>query len=712
MTVQSGQYYGWLVTTLPARQLALVAARRLRRAASTGARELSKPFERPVGLAAALKVASLDEVAARMREGLAGLSPFDPRERQAARSLLPKLFPRHVHDVCERADRVLSGEMHLFGEWRPHARGELEPGLAAVDWTRDPIHGGHAPDAPAAQIDSDKLGFDARAIWEAGRLAHVVWFAQAHLLTGLPGTERFRGAQTPGIYARALALHVRDFLATQPRGRGIHWTCAMEVALRAINIAIALSLVRDEPLFDAPFWSETGTLLLDHLRFIEEHLEDAQAVPGNHLLCDLAGLAVVSNLFPRLPGAFERRRNAMASFARELLAQTTPDGLSFESSMPYHRFVTELALLVEAVARRQGLTLGAEALGRLWLMCDVVSGATLTDGRLVQLGDNDSSRALAFTLRSPLDGGHIAPLRAALGGGNSAAPAPEVAWLVGVSGLRRLQRSTVEPPADGFSASGLAVLRDGARSASLWGGANGQLGLGGHAHNDKLSSEIVLAGRRLSVDPGCPVYFADVHARNRYRSTGVHPTVRVDGLEQSEIPHNRLFLLPDTCKAQLVEVSARRAIAEHRGYSRLRPPVVHRREVHLPEGIEAVLVTDRLLGDGEHVCEVQWPLTVRDVSLAQATAQQRRDLKALESLEGEGRFDAERVFVIGGRPEVLLAVASEQPWEATVEESCWSAGYGERALGRTVRLVFHAPLPLAVTCAFVVSADASGVVGI
>lgn len=706
--MQPARYYGWLVTTLPARQLALLAARRLRRAASSGARELTRPFERPTDLAEALNVASLDEVAVRMREGWTGLSPFDPRERQLARSMLPKLFPHHAQEVSERADRVLSGELHLFGVWRTLSRGELEPGVAAVDWTRDPIHGSNAPDEPASQMNPDKPGFDARAIWESGRMAHVVWFAQAHLLTGLPGTERSQGSQRPGLYARALSLHVRDFLATQPPGRGIHWTCAMEVALRAINIATALSLVRDEPSFDALLWTEAATLLVDHMRFVEEHLEDGQAVPGNHLLCDLAGLAVVSNLFPELPGAIERRQEAMASFAKQLLEQTTPEGLSFESSMPYHRFVTELALVVEAVARRQGLTLGAQALHRLWLMCDVVSGATLADGRLVQLGDNDSSRALAFTLRSPLDGSHIAPLKAALGAGESATPVPEVAWLVGGSGLRRLQRASLEAPVQSFRASGLAVLKDETRSASLWAGKNGQLGLGGHAHNDKLSSEIVLAGRRLSIDPGCPVYFADLEERNRYRSTGMHPTVRVDGLEQSEIPLNRPFLLPDTCRAQLVDVDARRAIGEHRGWSRLRPPLVHRREVFLPKGIEAVLVTDRLLGDGEHVCEVRWPLTVRDVSMAEATLAQKQVLTGLEEFEGEGRFDTERVFVIDGQPEVILAVACEQPWEATTEESTWSAGYGEREPGLTVRIVFRARLPLAVTCTFVAPASMSG----
>lgn len=702
--MQPARYYGWLVSTLPARQLALVAARRLKHAAAGRARELSKPFERPLDLVREMNLPSPDAVAARLREGHAGVAAIDPRERQLARSMAQELFPEHANEVCERADRVLGGELFLFGAWRAHARGELEPGIAAIDWARDPISGRYTPDLKSSEIDRDAPGRDTRAVWEAGRLAHLVWLAQAHLLASMPGAEHARGSQQPGLYARALTLHVRDFLATQPVNLGIHWTCAMEASLRAMNLAIALSLVRDEPSFDAPFWTEAATFLIDHLRFVDEHLEDAQAVPGNHLLCDLAGLAVVSLLFPELPGAVEGRADALDAYAKELLTQSTVDGLSFESSLPYHRFVTELSMLVESVARRQGLTLGPAALSRLWLMCDVVQAATLTDGKLVALGDDDSSRALPFTLRDPRDGAHIAPLKAALGGGGSAAPVPEVLWVAGVSGLRRLERAVEAPVPASFAASGLAVLRDGQRSASLWAGANGQMGLGGHAHNDKLSCEVVLAGRRLTVDPGCPVYFADLTERDLYRSTGVHPTVRVDGLEQSEIPQGRPFVLPDTARASLIEQSLRTAVGEHRAYARLRPAVTHRREVSLPRGVEAVLVTDRLLGEGEHVCEVQWPMPTREVVMRASTAPERELLRALEHVDGEGRFDLSRVFSLPGLPDALLAVASEHPWEAVIEESTWSPGYGRRSPGRTVRLVFHAPLPLSVTCAFVVPA--------
>lgn len=699
------EYWRFLATALPAGELGAAALRRVRRAA---VRRWSDSAAAPFALEKSFGVTSLDQLAQRLRGPRAGRLPVDSDEHARARELAQALLPGHARAACVRADRVLDGELFLFGEWRAHARGELAPGFAALDWTRDPIHGGHAPDVPARELDVLAAGVDVRAVWEAGRLGGVLALAEAHVLAGLPGTEGARGGRDPALYARAAVLHVRDFLATQPVGRGVHWTCPMEAALRAIHLSFALLLLRQSPELDAPFWYEATELLWRHARFIEAELEDDGAVPGNHLLTNLAGLAVLGCLFPELPGALAWRRRALPAFAHALVQQTTGDGLSFESSLPYHRYVAELGLLVHAVARRQGLSLGPAALSRLWRVCRVAEEATLPDGRLANLGDNDASRAFAFVDRPALDTSHLSSLRAALGGpGAAGALAPEALWLGGVVGVQRAATRAamrpVEPARRTFTASGLAILRDGDRAATLWAGENGQHGLGGHAHNDKLSVEIVLGGRRVTVDPGCPVYAKDPAQRDRFRSVAAHPTVQVDGGEQSPIPEGRPFLLPDLAKARLVDAGDGAAWGEHRGYLRLTPGVLHRREVVLPPDFEAICVTDRLLGDGAHLADVRWPLANREVLLREATGPERRLLEALEDLRcGEGRFDAARLFVLGtGAETVLLAFASESPWESALEESTWSPAYGERLLGRTVRLRLRVELPAVVTSLFV-----------
>ncbi len=701
--MQRTEYYRVLATALPPAELGQAAWRRVRRMAIRRVRELSGGAGRAAGLVGALALSSQDELAVRLRGERAARGPLEPNELAAARSLIARHLPDHARALVERADRILEGELWLFGAWRPHARGELGCHVAAVDWTRDPLQGGPSPRP------------DPRAVWEAGRLAHVLWLAQAEVVAGMPGTERSRGAHEPGLYARALALQVRDFIATQPVGRGVHWQCPMEAALRAIHLALALLLVRASPEMDALFLVEAAEALWEHGRFIDGELEDGQAVPGNHLLADLAGLSVLGLAFPELPDAMRWRARALPAFGGELLRQTTPEGLAFEASLPYHRFATELGLVVQAFARRQGLSLEAEALGRLWKMARLVEEATLADGRLASLGDNDSSHAFVVEPRASLDGAPVTALAAALGGpGLPSGVEPEALWLGGLSGLRRNvlgaspQLARHLRPAGTFVASGLVVLRgDGGRSATLWAGENGQKGLGGHAHNDKLASEICLGGRRIVVDPGCPVYLGDPAERDRYRSTSAHPTVTVDHLEQGPVPVGRAFLLPEAARARVVEVEveATRAVGEHRGYARLRPGVRHRREVALPPRLAAVVVTDRLLGEGAHVAEVVWPLALSGGTVREATSAERTLLERLEALPcGEGRFDPSRVVVLpgeDGRPLGLMALAAEVPFDLALFESSWSGGYGERVRGQTVRVTVRAQLPLALSTAFV-----------
>lgn len=678
-------------------------------------------------LVRALALSSADELAGRLRGTRAARGPLEPNEVPTARDLLDRHLPEHAQAVVERADRILAGELWLFGAWRPHARGELVPGVAAVDWTRDPLSGTAAVEESAtvrrkggreASVQPrDRTSWapllrpDPRSIWEAGRLAHVLWLAQADVVQGFFGTERSRGAREPGLYARALALHVRDFVATQPVGAAPHWTSPMEVALRAIHLALALLYVRTSPELDATFLVEAAEALWQHGRFLALELEDGQAVPGNHLLADLAGLSVLGLAFPELPGALRWRAKALPAFGEALLRQTSADGFAFEASLPYHRFATELGLVVQALARRQGTGLGPDALARLWKMAGVIERATLADGRLANLGDNDSSHAFLVEPRAALDGSQVVALAAGLG-----APvlpsgiAPESLWIGGLAGLRRNLAVLSEPDrrrpgARSFQADGLVVLDDGrGRSATLWAGANGQRGLGGHAHNDKLACEVCLGGRRLVIDPGCPVYLGDPEERDRYRSTRAHPTLSVDGMEQAPLPHGAPFLLPEGAGAKLIEVGSDHAAGEHRGYARLRPGAIHRREVALPPGMPAVVVTDRLVGEGAHVAEIVWPLAWREVALREPTVEERAVLQALEALPvGEGRFGSERVAVLSeaGRAVALLAFASEAPFELTLVESTYSVGYGERECGRILRVTVRAQLPIAVTSVLV-----------
>jgi hypothetical protein len=114
----------------------------------------------------------------------------------------------------------------------------------------------------------------------------------------------------------------------------------------------------------------------------------------------------------------------------------------------------------------------------------------------------------------------------------------------------------------------------------------GQNGNGGHAHNDQLSFELAVQGVSLFIDPGTYVYTPYPEERNRFRSTAMHNTVSIEGMEQNRWDPSRfgLFQLKDRAVARVVKFEEGLFIGEHSGFGS-----VHRRTLRINErGIEGV----------------------------------------------------------------------------------------------------------------------------
>ena len=98
----------------------------------------------------------------------------------------------------------------------------------------------------------------------------------------------------------------------------------MDVALRIVNVLLALDLFRDAgATFDRPFLDLVTRSTAEHARHIVEALEWAEAGRGNHYLSDILGLLFAAAYLPRSP-----ETDAWLAFAtREFLAKP-----SFSSS--------------------------------------------------------------------------------------------------------------------------------------------------------------------------------------------------------------------------------------------------------------------------------------------------------------------------------------------------------------------------------------------
>jgi hypothetical protein len=678
-------YYGFLATRVPPPRLLATAARRVIKVARThlGARPISPPRDVLLDELGCADGAALARMLSRPRPVR---TPWTP---ETLRRALDLHLPGEAERAVARAEAAAAGRLAVFGRTVDVAR----PG-GGTDWQLDPFHGGRfAGWAPSAEMP-DALGLDPKMAWAVGRGEQWVALAQGAVLDARRG---------PDLVA-ALAASIRDFTALNPVGRGVHWTCAMEAALRAVNLALALWILSARrAALDPELALDATRLAVSSGRFVLAHLEDDTAVPNNHLAADWLGLLACAALLPEWPEASRWRALARAGMARALEEQVHPEGTSFEGSVPYHRLAIEIFALAGVLARAGRTPLGGGAARRVAGMFRAVRALLSSSGTLPQIGDNDSGRVLALRERAALDGAYLLPLGAALLSdpsllvGPGPGDAAEVAWLLGPDALARLARARggPAPRSASFPRGGFHVLRRGPIEVFVSCGANGQQGLGGHSHNDKLALEVRVRGALAVCDPGSPSYTGDPELRNAFRGTRAHATVVVDGLEQAPLPADRLFALPEAAGARIVEPSAgaiaERLAGEHRGYARA--GVLHRREVTLAEC--GAVVVDRLAGRGAHDVELRWPFPVPDARVRALSAGERTALAALARAVRLRRTpDPDRAVEVPlPQGALLLVFACPGAIAPGLVSSLYSPGYGELRDACTAVLAGRIPCP-------------------
>jgi hypothetical protein len=606
-------YYRFLARRVPPGILLASAARRAARRAGNRVLPPDIPDALAVGRALGCR-SDADWVALFPR---AAAVPWTPA---ALRRTLDRHLPGELPRALLRARAAAAGRVHVYGRLldvrEPRRAGGQ--GDAAWDWQRDPLHGGRFDGGASSVALPTAPGQDPRMAWALARGEPWVALACGAALDAGDGAA----------LATALSASVGDFLAQNPVGRGVHWASAMEAGLRAWNLLVALRVLAVRALPEPSLARAAAVLFAATGRFVLAHLEDDTAVPNNHLTSDLVGLLACAEALPGWPEAPRWRALAVAGLRRAAAEQVLADGLSFEGSVPYHRFALELFAAGLLLARggpgpgspgrlAERDLLGATYARTVRRMYGATRALLPDSGALPQLGDNDSGHALALRQRGPTEGGYLLPLGAALfrdaallrapGAGDAA----EALWLFGPAAVRFLARASPGPPPGSavFPAGGFHALRRGPVEAFVSCGASGQRGIGGHSHNDKLGLELWVAGAQAVCDPGMPVYGRDPAQRDRFRATAAHATVEVDGLEQVPLVPGRLFALPDEAGAR-VEAFARGATADHlvgahRGYQG-RARVTHRRALWATA--EGLLVVDRLEGRGVHTISLRWPL--------------------------------------------------------------------------------------------------------
>jgi hypothetical protein len=511
-------------------------------------------------------------------------------------------FGEKIRTVIDDADTICRHEFNLLGS------GVTYWGHP-IDWHVDPINGYRWPKRHYFGLKSankSSKGNDVKLPWELSRMQHLPTLGKAYRLT--------KDEQ----YAREIVEQLSHWLIDNPCPYGVNWTCAMDVAIRIMNITWAYLLIEDDGAVTHDFRARLATSIMQHGQFVLFNLEhsiqrDGSITNGNHYLTDIVGLLHLGLLCPKYPMADTWRRVGLTALVEEMDRQVHPDGSDFESSLSYHRLVLELFVVGALLCRSNGVTLPQRFWDKLERMFEVVLFVLRPDGKVPQVGDADDGRLYVLSDYGSWDRTdyrYLLSIGAVLfHRGDMKTQAGEFSeeafWLLGPVGLTAfaaLKDEEKELGSRQFRDSGLYVMRAGHQYLLACCGAVGTAGVGNHKHNDILSFELFADGKAFIVDPGAYIYTRYPDWRNLFRSTQYHNTVVIDGQEQNRFEAGNLFKMAADSAVIIHEwISTPEKDwldAEHTGYTRLAQPVRHRRIFLFEKWKGAWTITDLLTSEG------------------------------------------------------------------------------------------------------------------
>ena len=530
------------------------------------------------------------------RDALAALTARDPERTQATQ---------------KAADRLLRHEFDLLGSgpFVPHDP-DRPPrhGYSPIDWYLDPVRSLRFPRGVPHKawhlMEMRPGNADVKYPWELARCQHWATLAQAFRLTG---DDR---------YAVEIAHELDDFVEANPTGIGVNWTCTMDVGLRVVSWSTALEAVHACTALSDDFWLRAYNAMYDHGVFIRGNLENTYEVTSNHYLSNLLGLLFLGRTFDGLASGAEWAAFSRDAIEQEMRVQVLADGADYESSIPYHRLVTELFLGALRLSDHAGTPMSDASRSRVQDMVAFLAGVLRPDGLMPQVGDADDGRLHIFegyAATTPQDPRHLFGPSAAMFGEaawaalGGAGGAWEAAWW-GL-GSRASMDGAAREVSRLFPNAGIAVASTATGHYLLATNAVvGTNGFGNHKHNDLLSFEYHHEGVPWIVDPGSYVYTSDSEARNRFRSTAAHNTMMIDSIEQNEFRSDWLFRMFETAKPETISFADRDGIVEyvgrHHGYERLPEPLTHTRAYRFARSSGDLDIVDRLEGTGSH--QLRW----------------------------------------------------------------------------------------------------------
>lgn len=363
--------------------------------------------------------------------------------------------------------------------------------------------------------NSEDLKDDVRINWELNRLTWLIPTA-------------VHAKRTNNQESQQYALEVlRSFLDSDRVGYSSRWSSSIELAMQSLSLVIVGSLL-DVATINSEMHTRLSGAILKRYEWIER-FPSKYSSANNHLLAELAALAVISAVIPDLQTIHDKK---MREFIDTANNQFNGDGLNAELATDYHLYALDLLLSVLYLSNNS-------------------HNASLTE--LIQTVSQATQNIIKFCGFWPRisDSDHAAVM-------SNAAPEQDRAqWLTKFSEL--LLHISLDNPGGSpltFRDSGYTFLKSVSGSGEvILLTDHGYLGFGdiaAHAHADSAAIWMWVNGEPVLIESGTYSYHSRDDLRDAFRSSMWHNTISINGASTSTSDGPFLWLKKKRASARLL----------------------------------------------------------------------------------------------------------------------------------------------------------------
>lgn len=401
---------------------------------------------------------------------------------------------------------------------------------------------------------------DIRLAWESARLQKIAQF--------LVCASHFPN-YSDSVQSKQSAKNILfEWIHDNPFPKGIHYTSAMECALRIPVFFYALKIIDDLDNDEQNLLFES---IYRHAWIVSKRLSLFSS-KGNHTIAESVGLIFAGMVYRTIPEGKKWLETGSILLTRELPFQILGDGGPTEQSLGYLRFILDLYWLAADFMKRNGYSNGDEWRQRLSTGESFLASFTDSNGFSPSIGDSDGGYAIAPGISTPREPANTD---------------------------RNIWKT--------YKQSGYTVIRNDSILFTFDHGGLGMAPFFNHGHADALSITLSKNGLPILVDPGTYRYNGVPKWRKYFKGTRAHNTVTIDNLDQACQETSFIWSRPYTTKRQQSSLYNNSVFfsAEHNGYSRLREQVLHRRSIIFFED-KHILIEDSFRGKGSHCFELNY----------------------------------------------------------------------------------------------------------